>query len=188
MYWTRRAQPMYEVEKTVAQLQAWRKRPNKEVVQELFNCKEEMRERGMIGLIRQQFLGQMLHESSGFSRLVEMASGEAYEGRKDLGNVKPGDGKRYKGRGIIQLTGRYNYRKFGEMIGEDLENNPELAADPKIAVRVALEFWFKSGAHNAAMFGDYRKVTRLINGGFNGLEDRFIWLDRAGKLILLLRD
>lgn len=179
---------MHEVDKTVAQLQAYRKRPIREVVQALFDAKQEMKERGLTKLARQYFLAQMLHESSGFSRLIEIASGEAYEGRKDLGNTEPGDGKRYKGRGIIQLTGRYNYRKFGKMVGIDLENNPELAADPTMAVRIALEYWFASGAHNAALLCDFVKTTRLINGGTNGMNDRLIWLERARKLVYLLID
>lgn len=177
---------MYEVEKTHAQLKMWRKNPRLDVVQALFDAVPEMVERGLNGMPRQYFLGQMMYESAGFSRLTEMASGDAYEGRKDLGNVNPGDGRRYKGRGIIQLTGRYNYRKFGDMAGIDLENNPELAADPKVAVDIALAFWFASGAHQAAINMDYRKVTKLINGGYNGWEDRLIWLERAGKLLYLL--
>lgn len=176
------------IKKTIQQLQTWRKRPNEEVVKELFKAKEEMKEKGLVLGARQMFLGQMLHESSGFSRLIEMASGQAYEGRKNLGNTEPGDGVRYKGRGIIQLTGRYNYQKFGKLIGVDLENNPELAARPDIAVRVALDYWFSSGAHEAAKWGDYRKVTRLINGGYNGWEDRLIWHERAGKLVYLMKE
>lgn len=177
---------MYEVEKTHAQLKMWRKRPRLDVVQALFEAVPEMVERGLNGMPRQYFLGQMLHESNGFSQLVEVASGDAYEGRKDLGNTQPGDGRRYKGRGIIQLTGRFNYRKFGAMSGLDLENNPELAADPKIAVKIAMDFWFASGAHQAAINMDYRKVTRIINGGYNHYNDRLIWLERAGKLLYLM--
>lgn len=177
---------MYEVEKTHAQLKMWRKNPRLDVVQALFDAVPEMVERGLNGMPRQYLIAQLLHESDGFTRLVERASGEAYEGRKDLGNTEPGDGKRYKGRGIIQLTGRYNYRKFGKMVGLDLENNPELAADPKIAVDIAIAFWLQSGAHQAALNMDFRKVTKIINGGYNHWSDRLIWLERAGKLLYLM--
>lgn len=177
---------MYEVEKTVAQLKAWRKNPLQSVVQALFDEVPTLQAEGINGSTRQYFIAQLLHESSGFSRLVEGASGEAYEGRKDLGNTEPGDGKRYKGRGLIQLTGRYNYGKFGKMAGLDLVNHPELAADPRISVGIAISFWLASGAHQAAINKDFRKVTKLINGGFNGWEDRLIWLDRAGKLVYLI--
>ena len=67
------------------------------------------------------FLGQTCHESAGFRTTEEFASGEAYEGRKDLGNIKKGDGRRYKGRGLLQLTGRANYAEHGKMLGVDLE-------------------------------------------------------------------
>jgi len=76
------------------------------------------------------FLAQLAHESAQLRYFEEIASGAAYEGRKDLGNTQPGDGKRYKGRGPIQLTGRNNYRKAGQALGLDLEGNPPLAAPP----------------------------------------------------------
>ncbi len=176
----------YEIEKTVAQCQAWRKNVRPEVVQALFEAVPDMAAHGISGLPRQYFIGQLLHESMGFTRLVEVGSGEAYEGRTSLGNTEPGDGKRYKGRGLIQLTGRYNYRKYGRLIDEDLEDNPQLAADPDIAVAVAISFWLNSGAQQAAINADFRRVTYLINGGYNHWEDRLVWLQRAGKLLYLM--
>lgn len=118
------------------------------------------------------FLGQILHETGGFQWLHELASGQAYEGRQDLGNTQPGDGPRYKGRGFIQLTGRANYRQAGLDLGVDLENNPDFAADPTMAAKTAVWFWNKKGLNAKADAGDVRGITRAINGGYNGLEER----------------
>lgn len=117
-------------------------------------------------------MGQLSHESVGFKAMKEYASGDAYEGRKDLGNTQKGDGRRYKGRGFIQITGRSNYRRYGEIIGIDLENNPELAARPDIAARVAIAYMKDRKVVDAAKNGDVRKATKLINGGYNGFKDR----------------
>jgi len=122
---------------------------------------------------RAAFMAQMSHESMGYTRLREMASGRAYEGRiKNLGNTEPGDGPRFKGRGFIQLTGRANYKEFGSRIGLDLENNPDWAADPKIAARVATEFWKARVKPRVKDFSNITASTKVINGGSNGLEDR----------------
>ena len=121
---------------------------------------------------RAMFLAQMAHESGGFRYSEEIASGEDYEGRQDLGNTQPGDGKRYKGRGYIQITGRANYRKYGKIVGHDLENNPQLASDPNIAADVALAYWNDRVDRSAARAGDINTVTYNINGGYNGLDDR----------------
>lgn len=164
-------------------LRIYQPRAREDVVDALFDVLPSLQQRGLRGEVMTMFLGQMLHESMGFSRLEEIASGQAYEGRKDLGNTQPGDGVRYKGRGIIQLTGRYNYKKFGNIAGVDLENNPHLAADPSIAVKVATDYWFHQGCQQAAEEGDYKKVTRLINGGYNGMNDREIWRIRSKKLV-----
>lgn len=87
------------------------------------------------------FLAQLAHESGNFRYMEEIASGAAYEDRKDLGNTQVGDGKRFKGRGPIQLTGRANYRKYGQQLGIDFENNPEIVALPSIGLLVACKFW-----------------------------------------------
>lgn len=129
------------------------------------------------------FLAQACHESAHFRVLHEYASGAAYEGRKDLGNVYAGDGVRYKGRGIFQLTGRANYRAYGSLLGLDLENNPELAADPEISVRVACEYWKHKGLNGWADRDDLNEITRRINGGYNGLSDRAACLARAKKAL-----
>lgn len=118
------------------------------------------------------FMAQLTHESGNFRYMEEIASGKAYEGRKDLGNIYAGDGVRYKGRGPIQLTGRANYRKYGQQLGIDLENNPEIVALPSMGLMVACKFWSDNGLNALADKDDMVAVTRRINGGTNGLEDR----------------
>ena len=124
------------------------------------------------------FLAQTCHESAGFRTTEEFASGQAYEHRLDLGNVNVGDGPRYKGRGLLQLTGRSNYTLLGKqlldqgLIAVSLKDAPELAAEPVLSLRIACEFW-KSKNINAACDGDdVLRVTKIVNGGTNGLDDR----------------
>ncbi|MFI8035177.1 glycoside hydrolase family 19 protein [Acinetobacter sp. ABJ_C3_5] len=118
------------------------------------------------------FIAQLAHESGNFRYMEEIASGRAYEGRKDLGNTEKGDGTRYKGRGPIQLTGRANYRKYGRALGIDFENNPEIVALPSIGMLVACKYWYDNGLNELADKDDINLITRRINGGFNGLDDR----------------
>ncbi len=125
------------------------------------------------------FIAQLAHESGGFHYMEEIASGAAYEGRADLGNTQPGDGERYKGRGYIQVTGRHNYTEAGQALGLDLVNNPELAAQPENAARIAAWYWESRGINTAADSGDFTQVTRMINGGTNGLADRQDYYARA---------
>ncbi len=129
------------------------------------------------------FLAQLAHESGELRYFEELASGEAYEGRKDLGNTQPGDGVRYKGRGPIQLTGRSNYRAAGRALGLDLEANPQRAADIDVGFRVAAWFWTSRGLNALADAGDFREITRRINGGFNGLAHREAYYRRALELL-----
>jgi predicted chitinase len=139
-----------------------------------------------IGFNRQRiaaFLAQIGHESGGLRYTVELASGQAYEWRKDLGNVNPGDGVKFKGRGWIQLTGRHNYRQAGKAIGVDLEAKPELAADPKYLGLLAGWFWSSRNLNYWADKGDFEKITRLINGGLNGYADRLSYWQRAKKVL-----
>lgn len=131
------------------------------------------------GLRVAHFLAQTAHESDGFATLEEYADGSAYEGRTDLGNTRPGDGVRYKGRGLIQLTGRANYRRIGAMLGLDLEADPEAAASPAIAVETAAAYWLERGLNTHADHDDPVAVTFAVNGGLNGLDDRRYWLARA---------
>ena len=118
------------------------------------------------------FLAQLAHESGNFKYMEEIASGAAYEGRKDLGNVMTGDGARFKGRGPIQLTGRANYRRYGQQLGIDFENNPTIVAIPSVGLLVACKFWSDNGLNALADQDDLRAITRRINGGYNGFEDR----------------
>jgi len=127
---------------------------------------------GMRGAELNQFMAQCAHECDGFNTMEEYASGAAYEGRSDLGNTQPGDGKRYKGRGYIQITGRANYRNIGRAIGVDLENNPLKALEPAVAAKVALNYWNTRVKTRIATYCDTTGVTRVINGGTNGLSDR----------------
>jgi predicted chitinase len=139
-----------------------------------------------IGFNRQRmaaFLAQIGHESGGLRYTVELASGQAYEWRKDLGNINPGDGVKFKGRGWIQLTGRHNYRQAGKAIGVDLEANPELAADLKYLGLLAGWFWNSRNLNYWADKGDFEKITRLINGGLNGYTDRLNYWQRAKKVV-----
>ena len=132
------------------------------------------------------FLAQIGHESGEFRFRAEIASGEAYQGRVDLGNLQPGDGQRYKGRGLIQLTGRANYGEYGRAIGREAEllAHPELVeTDPELCVDVAGWFWAKRGLNAFADADDLTTLTKRINGGLNGFDDRRRLLTR-GKALL----
>jgi predicted chitinase len=132
-----------------------------------------MREAGINTPARQAaFIAQLGHESGNFRYSEEIASGAAYEGRRDLGNTQPGDGERFKGRGYIQLTGRANYAAAGRALGLDLVNNPQLAARPENAARIAAWYWNSRGLNAKADAGDFAGITRSINGGTNGAADR----------------
>lgn len=127
------------------------------------------------------FLAQCAHESHDFKSMVEYGGSldfRKYDPKynpkkaKELGNKKAGDGARYKGRGYIQLTGRYNYKRAGQALGLPLEAQPELAAKPEIAAKIAVWFWKQRVQPNVDNFNDVRAVTKPINPGLNGLEDR----------------
>lgn len=124
-------------------------------------------------------IAQLAHESAGFRTTEEFASGAAYEGRHDLGNTQPGDGVRFKGRGLIQLTGRANYARFGAMLGRDLVGDPEAAAEPVLSLEIACAYWEDRALNAHADRDDLIAVTRAINGGTNGLADRRACLARA---------
>ena len=127
------------------------------------------------------FLAQVAHESGGFRYVRELASGEDYEGRADLGNTESGDGVRFKGRGLIQITGRDNYRACGDALGVDLLVEPSLLERADLAARSAGWFWDSRNLNELADRGDARAITKRINGGINGLQDRLSYLEIAQR-------
>lgn len=137
-----------------------------------------MREYGIDTPKRQAaFLAQIAHESGSLRYTRELADGRAYEGRADLGNAYPGDGPRYKGRGLLQITGRANYAKCGEALGLDLIAHPELLEAPVGACRSAGWFWATRKLNAYADADSFGMLTRQINGGYTGLDDRIrCWL------------
>lgn len=150
------------------------------------------------------FLAHLAHESGEFKYMREIADGSAYEGRVDLGNTEPGDGRRYPGRGPMQVTGRKNTRNcsialFGD---ERLLDTPELLEQPLDGVRAACWFWRQGAGMNlssrakahglkegcdlndVADAGDFIGLTLAINGGLNGLADRQAYLARAQQVLV----
>jgi len=132
------------------------------------------------------FWAQAAHETGNFKYMFEIwgptPAQSRYEGRKDLGNTEEGDGYKYRGRGIFQLTGRANYEKYGKALGIDLVNNPDLAANPETALRIACEYWRSRKINALADKDDIVGVTKKINGGTNGIADRRVCLATAKKM------
>ena len=123
------------------------------------------------------FLANIAHESGSLHYVEEIASGAAYEGRLDLGNTERGDGQRFKGRGLGQVTGRDNYRSCGLALGLDLLANPELLEQPLPAARSGGWFWKTKGLAPLADADKFGTLCRIWNGGINGLDDRIVhWL------------
>ena len=137
------------------------------------------------------FLAQVAHESGEFRWMEEIwgptAAQKKYEPPSDtatkLGNTQPGDGKRFKGRGPIQITGRANYAKYGGLLGINLINNPEKAATPEVGFRVAGLFWQRNGLNELADREMFETITRRINGGLNGYDDRLKYYARAKQVL-----
>ena len=142
---------------------------------------------------RAQFIAQIAHESGSLHYTEEIASGKDYEHRKDLGNLTKTalnaahaqgmtTGRFYKGHGLIQITGFYNHKKCGEALGIDLVNNPKLLTEPEYAALSAAWFFDTQGCNELADLGGEhgcKQVTRRINGGYNGLQDRLFHYDLA---------
>ena len=133
------------------------------------------------------FVAQIGHESGQLVYVREIwgptPAQAKYEGRKDLGNTVPGDGFKYRGRGLIQITGRANYAACGEALGLDLLNRPELLEQTQYAALSAAWFWSVNGLNTLADAGDLTKITRRINGGLNGQADRQALYDKALKVL-----
>lgn len=133
-------------------------------------------------LVMAHFLAQAAKESDGFHTTREYASGAEYQGRVDLKNTQPGDGVRYKGRGIFQLTGRGHYEDYGKQLGLNLIDNPELAADPKTSFLIACQYWKNKGLERLALADDIRGITLRVNGGYNGYAERLAYYQRARRI------
>lgn len=126
------------------------------------------------------FIAQLAHESGEFRYMEELwgptAAQKRYEPQStlatDLGNTEPGDGRRFKGRGPIQITGRANYKRYGDLLRVDLLKQPELAATPAIGFGIAGLFWQKNGLNELADKNDFKTITKRINGGYKGLAER----------------
>jgi putative chitinase len=143
------------------------------------------------------FLSQIGHESARLSTTQEFASGSAYEGRSDLGNTNAGDGVKFKGRGLIQVTGRFNYQNVKEYFGWDVVNNPQILEEPEKATEVSAWWWSNRirGGKNLNQWSDnldptksvydgnnnyvFTEITKAINGGTNGLSDRQNLFEKA---------
>lgn len=134
------------------------------------------------------FLAQIGHESGGLHWLVELwgpsIAQRHYEGRDDLGNDMPGDGLRYLGRSPLMITGKNNYRIAGKALGVDLVANPERLAEAEIGSRASAWWWRNHGCNAFADREQFVLLTRRINGGVNGLEDRQRLYDAARAVLL----
>ncbi len=133
------------------------------------------------------FLAQIGHESGRLAYVRELwgptPAQRRYEGRADLGNTEEGDGYRYRGRGLIQTTGRANYQKTGDALDLPLIEEPELLESPVNAARSAAWFWHGHGCNALADEGAFERITRRINGGLNGYAERVVLWERAKKAL-----
>lgn len=145
-------------------------KPNAAVVQGIVDNQEWLEAGGIDTPAREaEFLAQACLETDYFKTLREYwgptKAQSGYEGRKDLGNVVAGDGKKFMGRGIFQCTGRDNYARYGKRLGLDLLKEPELAARPDISVRIAVMYWNDKGLNAYADRGETAAISRAINRG-----------------------
>lgn len=143
---------------------------------------------GIVGTARAAaFIAQVGHESGQLRYVREIwgptAQQIGYEGRTDLGNTMKGDGSKYRGRGLIQITGRANYDACGEALGLDLISKPELLELPQHAAMSAAWFWSMKGLNTLADQGQFVKITRRINGGLTGQTDRQALYDKALEVL-----
>lgn len=133
------------------------------------------------------YIAQVGHESGGFVYTREIwgptTAQQRYEGRADLGNRNIGDGRRFAGRGLIQITGRSNYEAVSKGLGIDFVNDPILLEHPANAARSAAWWWANNGCNQIADTGDFERLTKRINGGTNGLADRLERWNRAKQYV-----
>ena len=127
------------------------------------------------------FLAQVLHESGEFFYTEEIADGSDYENRSDLGNFDPGDGVKYKGRGLIQVTGKANYSQISKDVGFDYVSNPTKLAQLPDAVLSAFWFWNTRNLSKFADADNFDAIALSINGGYNGFDSRLSYLRAAKK-------
>lgn len=153
---------------------------------------EAMQRFGMVTRNRAApFIAQLAHESGEFRWMEEIWGPTAQQKKYEppstvatsLGNTQKGDGLRFKGRGPIQITGRANYKRYGELLGVDLLQQPELAALPEWGFKTAGLFWDRNGLNTWADKDDLRTITKRINGGLNGLEERTQYYERAKAVL-----
>lgn len=135
------------------------------------------------------YLAQIAHESAELRYSEEIASGKAYDTGKlaiKLGNTPEadGDGQKFKGRGLIQITGRANYEAYKKYCGFDVVKQPELLAKPVGAIRSSMWFWKSKGLNELADRDEFTAITKRVNGGTNGIEDRRKYLARAKKVLI----
>lgn len=137
------------------------------------------------------FLAQIAHESGEFKWMEEIwgptAAQKRYESpaskARELGNTERGDGKRFKGRGPIQITGRANYKKYGDMLGLDLVGQPDSAATASVGFRIAGAYWKSHGLNDLADRRQFKKITKVINGGLRGYQERLEYYKRAKNVL-----
>ena len=129
------------------------------------------------------YLAQIAHESGELRYTKELASGKAYEGRKSLGNTQPGDGVRFKGRGLIQITGRANYSAYANYCGFDVVRCPELLERPLGATKSSMWVFETFGCNELADQDNLKAIRRKINGGYNGLSACEKYLKRAKEAL-----
>jgi len=131
-----------------------------------------------------EFIAQVAHESGAFQWLREIWGPTpvqaTYEGRADLGNTQPGDGFKFRGRGLIQVTGRANYAACALALDLPLLDQPELLERPMVAARSAGWFW---QTHKLDAVDDFKRMTWIINNGLTGMEDRYAYLGRARQTL-----
>ena len=130
------------------------------------------------------FIAQILHESGSLNYTSEIASGAAYDTGKlaeKLGNTpqKDGDGQKYKGRGLIQITGKNNYSEISKAFNVDFVSNPTLLSEPNYAVQSACWWWWNRKLNSLADNKSFLSITKIINGGKNGLSERISLYNKA---------